>query len=287
MLQLASCHCTLPPNFEKTETVFHVSFGANVNSTCWKNIPCRAKTNFGLRSAARHMQGSYIADFTTLDESTQSQLLTRNRSRVAAAWWRPWCTSTFWQTVRRLSIEIIISKKVSFLIMQVALFTSEVVKIYKGKFESNFATAGVRCTENKQNPRKHYRQFSINSLRPKISVSKNKNFCKEKKSYCRGRFRPKPKKLNVNDEQFPTFEVVNILRSNIRDFKELCRIGSSVFKAPFPAFQAMRLKTHLDYSCESATTFIGWFACCKKLRKVSIYATHCPTVFYSSSLRLV
>ena len=120
-----------------------------------------------------------------------------------------------------------------------------------------------------------------------MSVSKNKNFCKEKKSYCRGRFRPKPKKLNVNDEQFPTFEVVNILRSNIRDFKELCRIGSSVFKAPFPAFQAMRLKTHLDYSCESATTFIGWFACCKKLRKVSIYATHCPTVFYSSSLRLV
>ena len=112
-----------------------------------------------------------------------------------------------------------------------------------------------------------------------MSVSKNKNFCKEKKSYCRGRFRPKPKKLNVNDEQFPTFEVVNILRSNIRDFKELCRIGSSVFKAPFPAFQAMRLKTHLDYSCESATTFIGWFACCKKLKKVSIYATHCPTVF--------
>ena len=112
-----------------------------------------------------------------------------------------------------------------------------------------------------------------------MSVSKNKNFCKEKKSYCRGRFRPKPKKLNVNDEQFPTFEVVNILRSNIRDFKELCRIGSSVFKAPFPAFQAMRLKTHLDYSCESATTFIGWFACCKKLKKVSSYATHCPTVF--------
>jgi len=58
----------------------------------------------------------------------------------------------------------------------VALFTSEVVKIYRGKFEANFATAGVQCTENKQNPNKHYDKLSINSLRSDVG----KYFLKKK-----------------------------------------------------------------------------------------------------------
>jgi len=80
---------------------------ANINSTSWKNISCRAKTNFGRVRLSPHA-GFLDRRLHNIGLYTK---LAFNTKQIRSA------LSTFWQTVRRLNIEIIISKKVSFLIM--------------------------------------------------------------------------------------------------------------------------------------------------------------------------